>query len=304
MKVGWLLLPVCVASCSPREFSLGTPFVVERLTAEWTTSNAIRWRWTSTGEPVAFAGFELTLAPTREDLETDSARCYAITEAQSPELGDWILPETSGPSRTTGTTTIHDPGTTWFARLTYTDGSRTATTEPASGTTLPPATGELVVFHDDPPAGFTIPDTFTFGTSSPFEGTADYEYAVDCGGAATCWENLRFYDLSLDLASVPADAWDATAFVEVAVATHAPHSYWGELVLTFEACPDCRYGYRGWTLKGDGEYHVYQFPIAALTAQGARIPRAHWDSGLMELRVGAAWPTDTVVTVDDVSLRW
>jgi hypothetical protein len=301
-----------LSCCSPQEFVVGAgdgasePFSVGQFRAEWTTPNRIRWAWDSSGQPASFDDFQLVLAPTQVEVETDAASCRIISAADNAELADWFLPGTDGPARTIGSTsTGHVPGTSWFARLEWSNAGERAVSNVASATTLASPTGQQIIFHDSPPAPYTIPDTFALGTAGPYAGTSDYEYGSDCLGSDSCWENLRFSEMGFDLSSVPEALLDSTAYLEFALAYRGDAtSYWSEVSFRLTGCAPCRYGFVGWAIAADDDYAVYQVPISALRSAGQGIPLSDWRSGLDELRIGGNWSQGGFVRVDEISLSW
>ncbi len=282
------------------------PFLVSQFRAEWTTPNRIRWAWDSSGQPTSFDGFRLVLAATQAEVEAGAASCRIIAASESPELSDWLLPGTDGPARTTGTTSAeHSPASSWFARVEWSIAGQRSVSNIASATTLPSPTGQQVIFHDSPPAPYTIPDTFALGSAGPYAGTSDYEYGSDCAGSASCWENLRFSNMGFDLSSVPEPALAGAAYLEFALAYRGESpSYWSEVFVQLTACAPCRYGFAGWAIAADDQYRVYQVPISALRSAGQGIPLSDWRSGLDELRFGGNWSQGGFVRVDEVSLHW
>jgi hypothetical protein len=301
-----------MSSCSPHEFVVGAgdgapePFSVGEFRAEWTTPSTIRWAWDSSGEPLAFDGFRLAMAATRAEVEAGAPSCRVISGSENAELADWFLPRSDGPARTTGSTsTGHLPGTSWFARLEWSSGGDALVSNVASATTLAMPTGQQVIFHDTPPAPYTIPDTFALGSADPYAGTSHYEYESACLGTDSCWENLRFSEMAFDLSSVPEAALTTTAYLEFALAYRGDSaSYWSEVFVQLDACASCRYGFVGWSIAADDQYAVYQVPISALRSAGRGIPLSDWRSGLSELRIGGNWSQGGLVRIDEISLYW
>ena len=306
------LILLLLSCCSPQRFVVGAgddaaePFSVDQFRAEWTTPNRIRWAWDSSGQPATFEGFRLVLGATQAEVEAETPSCRIISAAENTELADWFLPGSDGPARTTGSTsTGHVPASSWFARVKWSIAGEWVASNVASATTLAAPTGEQVIFHDNPPAPYTIPDTFALGSAGPYAGTSDYEYGSDCLGTDACWENLRFSEMALDLSSVPEAALGSTAYLEFALAYRGDaDSYWSELFVQFTSCAPCRYGFVGWAIAADDQYAVYQVPISALRSAGQAIPLSDWRSGLDELRIGGNWSQSGFVRVDEISLHW
>jgi len=312
MRTPSKLILSLLTACTPHEFVVGSgdgaaePFQVGQFRAEWATPNRIRWAWDSSGQPTTFDGFRLVLGPTQAEVEADSPSCRIISHSENPELADWFLPESIGPARTLGSTsTGHAAGSSWFARLKWSSAGRAEVSSIASATTLASPTGEQVIFHDAPPAPYTIPETFQLGSADPYAGTSDYEYSSECLGADSCWENLRFSEMDLDLSSVPEARLTSTAYLEFALAYRGSSaSYWSEVFLGLAACAPCRYGFVGWSIAADDKYAIHQVPISALTSAGQGIPLGDWRSGLDELRFGGNWSQGGFVRVDQISLHW
>jgi hypothetical protein len=312
MRARWRLVLLSLSCCSPQEFVVGggdavaEPFAVEQLRAEWTTPGSIRWAWETRGQPAAFEGFRLVLASSRVEVETNAASCRSIDADENAELADWLLPGTEGPARTIGSTsTRHLPGTSWFARLEWSNAGQRAVSNVAQATTLMSPTGQQVIFHDSPPAPYTIPETFALGSAGPHAGSSDYEYRSNCLGAEACWENLRFSEMGLDVSGVPEASLGSSAYLEFALAYRgSAASYWSEVFVQLSACAPCRYGFVGWSIAADDQYAVYQVPIRALQGAGQSIPLSDWRSGINELRIGGQWSEGGFVRVDEISLNW
>jgi hypothetical protein len=312
MRTPLPLIVLFMSCCSPHEFVVGAgdgaaePFSVGEFRAEWATPSTIRWAWDSSGEPLVFDGFRLVLAATQAELEAGAPSRRIISMSENAELADWFLPGSDGPARTIGSTsTGHLPETSWFARLEWSSEGEAQRSNVASATTQAMPTGQHVIFHDTPPAPYTIPDTFVLGSAVPYAGTSNYEYHSDCLGTDSCWENLRFSEMAFDLSSVPEATLTTTAYLEFALAYRGDAaSYWSEVFLQFTACPSCRYGYVGWCIAADDQYAVYQVPISALRSAGRGIPLSDWRSGLSELRIGGNWSQGGLVRIDEISLHW
>jgi hypothetical protein len=301
-----------VTACSTQEFPLGSgpppaePFSLSQFRAEWSTPSQVRWAWQTRGEPVDFGGFRLVLAGSRAEVEERADTCRIITADENVELGDWILPGSDGPARTRGTTSDqHAPETTWFARLEWMSDGTPAVSEVASAVTTAGPSAELSILEDAAPSPYTIPDTFVLASNAPFSGTSNYQYASDCAGVDSCWENLRFAEMDFDLATVPESALISTGYLAFAVAYRgSAASYWSELFVQLRDCAPCRYGFVGWAIPADDQYRIYEVPLAALKRDGESMPFSAWQSGLTELRIGGNWSEGGLVRIDRVSLHW
>lgn len=309
----WLSL----VACSSRDFKVGdqpvstpdsgstTPFAVNEWRLAWQTPEQVRWSWTTTGEPIDFGGFRLVMAATPQELDASGPSVHVVAEAENPELGGWLLPNSEGPARTQATTTIgHNPGSALAARLEWLVGNETHQS-PVLTTTLPPqAANQFTIYEDEAPARYTIPDTFQSSDVTPYSGTSSYSYSSNCVDSAFCWENLRWAEMNLDVSAVPVTALDR-AFIEFALsyAGNSP-SYWSEFFLEFGSCKPCRFGEVALFFPADGRYHLYHIPLAALHNGSDIVTTDMWLSGIDEFRVGGGWANGGIVQLDRVSVRW
>ncbi len=194
------------------------------------------------------------------------------------------------------------PATAYWAVLTvYTRGEPVPRASGAAvATTRPEPVHELVVFRDETPAGYRLPDGFVRG-AHPSAGTASFDWMPGCPASGGCWENLRFKDLGLATGAVPEAAFDdGSAFLELAVENCGEPGMWSEVRAWPGSCGSSVPAIRALTLKGGCGYQVLQLPLRDFEG----MTFARFSQGLCEVGVGSSWTQGQRVSVDEVRVRW
>ena len=283
--------------------------IVEDLMVSWATPNVIRWQWTLGGALDELDHFELAVGTSAAEAVDRTGSVRIIAAPENPELAFARRPRTGAMDPVVDTMTFdHLPGTTYFAVLSAVHRAGTvSSTNVASTTTQVEALREVVIIRDADTAGYSIPGTFVYSTTAPYAGTHHYEYSAPCSApASACFEILRRQDLAQDVSAVDAVSFDATAFVEFALAAEGPEdSHWSEVrVMMGPAASRGLYIHSGFSVRADGNYRVYQIPLRALQSGGVTMPFAVMADPMFEFGVGALWSSDGFVRMDEVRLRW
>jgi hypothetical protein len=294
--------------------------VVSELSAEWTTPHQIRWHWTAEGEPDRLLHYELVTGPTREAVLARGPDTQRWTAAVNPELGRFLLPKTTGVDPVRGTTTDqHAPRMQVFAQVIATDTSGVeSVSNVASARTQEPATHEIVVLSEDVLRGYSIPGGFDPSGAAPYRGGLHYRYDVDCpDGDPECWYVLRRQGLGVEIDGdlLTRGNYETTAYLEVAVKiTGATPPWWSEFWIWYtdddhdESDADLSRiaVYTGWTLRADGQYHVWEVPLRAFHRwQGQSIPYDEIVAyPLYQFAVSGSWTNGSQIDVDEIRIRW
>jgi len=286
-------------------------FEVTNLRSDWTTPNVIHWRWDRSGEASDFGELRLVVAESMEDVLAESGTAVVFDSSVNPELGVYLLLRTGTPDPVVQTLTDgHEPATRYHARLTALDSAgRRRVSNVATATTAPAPIDELVLFSDDAPPGYPLPDTIDRVTDAPFAGTHHlrYEHASCPSGADACWEAVRWQRMNLDPPAFSEGTFATTAYLELALAHDSPTPpYWTELWMFLGSEGD----YTGWlfapfTARNDDAYQVIQVPLRVLeTSAGVPLTYADTRNPVDQFRVGGLWEVGTTVRVDEVRIRW
>jgi hypothetical protein len=292
----------------------GTPgpgaIQVTDLHVVWTTPNWIRWEWASEGTPDELLRYELVTGTSAEDVESRTGSAIVWTAEQNPELGRFFLPATGGEDQVIATMTDeHLPSTEYYGALTAVDtANRRSTSNVAAGRTSDPPGHELVIFSDEATPGYSIPDTFVLSDRDPYAGTHHYDYQLESCAEPTepmCFEILRRQGLGTDLTGITQGAFSTTAYVELALASGGPTpSYWSQLRIQVGTDGDAdSYLLGAWTIRADGDYRLYQFPLRAIGWDGP-MPYEALARGLHELGVGGNWTAGVPTMVDEIRIWW
>lgn len=287
----------------------GSPAItVGGLKAAWATPRMIRWSWSAGGSGAAHQRFELVTARSAADVISGAGTARRWTGKDNPELDHFTLPHTGASDPVVSTLTDgHDPATTYHAQLHAIDTQgRRSSSAVVSVTTAPATQSSVVVFADADTKGYSIPAGFKRSTTHPYQGSHHYSYTASCGASkSACWENLRRQDVKLPL-SIGAAAHGSSALYEFAVACSGEHSYWSDLSLRFGGMSSELWHFKGWTLRCDGSYRLYQVPLRALSRQPqGPLPVAEVNKGLFEFNtVGGRWTDGSWVHVDEIRIRW
>lgn len=287
----------------------GAAVRVSDLRTAWTTPNQIRWSWAADGDGDTLLRYELVTGASEAEVRSGTA-ITVWNEARNPELGRFLLPHTGAGDPVVATTTDgHAPDTVVYAQLFAIDsaGHRSASNIAAARTTPAPL-AEAVVFSEAELPGYSIPDTFQLAQTPGYDdGAFTYRYTSACTGASSeCWENLRRYELGVDLSAISAGNFATTAYLELAVrVVDADVPWWSEVWLAFDpACSECVARYDGWTLRADDEWQLVQVPLRVLALDGRPLTHAELADGLFAFNVGASWTDGAVIDVDEIRIRW
>jgi len=305
----------------------GQPLCTPRITADnfregWRTPNTVGWRWDADpdGKEDDLAGYRVVVGPSEEAVaseDPDATRTF--TQADSPELGAFLLHRTEDVIVEFTITDGFEPSDTPFGRLIALDiancpfKSNIAAASPA----VPPA-GRIPFFDNSGLAvqAGTQPASYVVESGCGSEGI---DLCLSCGSdCRNDTANLkidRHYtseELQTEM-EVGAGTLNAAtfpdAYLEVKIATDAPAPYWGEWWIRAHASdPETMiFRLKPFPVSHSGTYRTYQLPLrilvegdTALTAD-ALLNQA---DGIDQINVGAPWQGSTFVHVDDVSLRW
>jgi hypothetical protein len=279
----------------------GGDFFATDLHVEWATPNTIRIAWKKNGSVDDFGRYELRVWPVGrcDDLRV-------VTAADNPELGVARFP---GESYFVEFTNVRDleEGTNYLLQLLVEDwsGARSAT-EVLNARTAGATSNELVIVADEPTPGYSIPPSFVFSTRNPFVGTGHYEYRSVCGDTR-CFEQLRRQNLGLPTSELSfVDPWSIHYEFAVAVEEAASSSFFSQVRLWFgqDGATGDLLVYYPFSIAADGQYRVYQFPIGALLDTEEEPAAVDLSAGLYEFTVAGEWADGSLVSVDQVRLRW
>lgn len=288
---------------------------VSDLRADWATPNVIHWSWTlgADDQPDLLTGFTLVVAETEEDVLTGEGTARSISADDNPELGAYMLRNTTDPNPVDHTMSYgHDPATTYYARLIARDASgRVSTTEIAERRTQEPSTGGRIDLFVDAPVPSVLPLDLTFEARCGDGGGACYQWTAPptCPEDGTCYENLRLRNLPVTLADeIAPGPLETTAYLEYRVAIEGTiPAYWSEARIWFSGAPG-PHGVRGFTTRatpGDDGGRTYQLPLRIFTRGSAGAVR-HDDlaTSLQEVGVGGRWAPGSVVRFRNVRVFW
>ncbi len=292
-------------------------FTVVSFAADWSTPNAIHWRWEVQGEASDFRAYEVWIADTAAAVD-DPATAVVFDGDVNPELDRFELRNSGDADLVEATITdALSPGTEYFARLHVLDtaGGRTTSANVAvRSTTAAPIDG-VVVFGDESPfpPGYPLPACYVRSDAAPYGGTTHhFELAHFCSAGGTsscieadtaepeCWENLRWEGLEVAIAQL--DAGDFTdAYLELAIAVDPPgdaigHGWWSTVGVRVG---DQNRSFSPLTIRADGEYRLVQVPLAQMGTTHAELA-----GQIQGARVGSTWHTGSVIRVDEAWIRW
>ena len=250
----------------------------EDFRAEWATSNAIRFRWTPTGDRTQLVRYELRVAASLDELGTGSARVYAT--AENPELGGFALPRTGVTEDLVDGTTAWGltPQRSYVAQLLVFDTSlcvfRTPTVGRATTFDLP---DKVVLFEDVRASNYLpssirdVPDVGDGGPGRHLEWTPNLDPECIATPHTSCGNFLRLRDLSTDLEPVTGGSF-TTAFVELKVANEStvPHFYAHLRLMLVDDAGGCGevYSFVPFAMPATGSYYRVQVPLSAFKGQG------------------------------------
>jgi hypothetical protein len=280
---------------------------VSNLRADWSTPAMVRWTWEASGPRARFKAYMLITGESAADVLSRTGSAVVWTGAQNPELEVYTLPPAGTDPAVSTLTDGHKAATTYLAQLIATDvDGGTTSTLLATTTTAPMPADQLVIFSEVDTPGYSIPDAFTFTTGvDAYLGTHYYEYLSSCPpGEASCWENLRRSEVQLSTAALPAASFD-DVFLEFAVACTGATNWWTDVWLRFNNSSGVFWHFKGWTLRCDGEYRLYQIPLPVFDSGTASLQHPEAAGLLYEFMiVGGDWTANSRVRVDEVRLRW
>ena len=280
---------------------------VANLRVAWTTPNWIRWEWESEGAADDLMSFELVTGPTEQDVLQRTSAATVWTADQNPELGRFFLSAVGGEDPVVVTLTDqHDPGTEYYGQLTAIDtsGQRSKSNVAGGRTTDPPNTSVIIFSEDD--VGWSVPSGVVLSSRNPYAGTYHYDFVMTCDdGEIACFENPGRQGINSDPLDISLGAFSTTAFVEFALATEGPAiSYWSQVRMSFVDQTSKLYYYPAWTLRSDGEYHLYQIPLREFTNDEGDLSYDIVALGVYEFNVGGVWSDGVYTSFDEVRIRW
>lgn len=290
------------SGCSPK-------IDLQNFRVEWTTPNAIRWAWDAAGTVADFSAYELVVAENEADLATRGGSAAVFTVSENPELGELIMPDSNSPTDDYVRNTIsdgHQPKTAYHGQLHALDNAGCAFVTPAvQAVTTDVPTGELELFSDAPPPS-TLPAEYAVSDQEPFAGSACLSFTDPSCSAASCYENLKVFLTGENTAGLLSQNQFVTkAYLELSVSISSnAHSYWSQVWLML-ADTDDLWRLEPMVLRAGGSYRTYQIPLRALTQSNVPLDYATFEaSGISGFNVGGLFTPDSVVRVDEVSVKW
>ncbi len=227
-----------------------------------------------------------------------------VLSVENPELGVYSKP--GGLTIQETTTFNHTPDSPVFVRLVAVDTSgRTRATNIAEARTAPESNDAVLIFADEETAGYSIPSHFALSDADPFAGTRSYEATHTCPPMEEfCWEHYRRQAIGIDLSALGPDDLQS-AFLEWSTQLTGPTSYYSS-VRVMLGPPDGHqlYAREGFTLRGDGRYRTYQWPLRDLVNPDRPLDYATLADGLFEFGVGGTFAAGTTIRWDEVRLRF
>lgn len=285
------------------------------LRSDWQTPNSLHWRWTLVGEQADFAELTLVIAENEEDLLAQTGTARVIDRTERASLGVYYRRRTSGEEDLVDSvfTDQHTPNTRYVAQMIATDslGNTSRSNIAPATTTIAPLPGAgLVLFSDDRPRGYPLPEVppVTLSTEAPHEGTHHIEYVqTECpGGEPLCFENIRWQDLRAGAPAFTGGSF-GLAYLEMAVEIDAVEpSFWSEIGINLHVeGPDETWLFKPFVPRyGDG-YHIIQVPLRVLDRGGESLTFEHLAARSVNgFRLGAIFPVRTRVRIDEVAIRW
>ncbi len=296
----------CAPGASPTE--PGPPSItVSNLHVGWTTPNWIRWQWDAEGLPDGLLGYELVTGETEADVVSRTGSAVIWTADQNAELGRFLIPAVDGEDPVVVTLTDgHLPSKQYFGQLVAIDtAGRRSSSNVAGGRTTDPPNSSAVIFSEDD-VGWSVPPGVELSDRFPYAGTYHYDYLRTCAsGAPACFENPGRQGVERGPFNISLGAFSTTAFIEFALATEGPEiSYWSQVRLIFSTTDKEIYLYPAWTLRSDGEYHVYQIPLRAFLDGEESMPHEVLQFALWEFNIGGKWSDGAYTSFDEVRIRW
>ena len=281
---------------------------VHELAAAWTTPNQVRWAWKPEGDPDDLAEYVLLTGPTETSVQGDDDSATRWTSRELPELGRFLRPRTGNPEPVSAVTTYaHAPDTMIYARLIAIDTQgRRFRSGIARSRTAPAPAGAIVLFEDDPPGGYSLPDDFALASTAPRSGERHFRYTARCP-EPPCWANLRRKNLAHSLEAVAPGVFSTTAHIELSIAVDGTGpAWWSALRLWLgDGNDESLIAYfDGFAVTSDGHYHTLQVPLRAFHLDGRPLTHDRLAAGLHEWGVGGSWPDGATVRIDDVAIRW
>lgn len=291
-------------------------FVIDSVSADWATPNSIHWVWDAQGAAEDFFAFEIRLATSTAALD-DGTDVLLFDRDTNPELGRYVLDDTRGVDLVRGTVTDGlEPMTDYYARLTVLDtaGGQVSSSNIAVDSTPPLATQAVVIFSEQPPAGFAAPPCFSRSDDAAFDGEFAYSInvaceaidALGCSGQpaqAECFDFVRWQGLGVDLGVGLGGGAFANAYLEFSLAIEPPpelpgEAWWTQIRVMGEDGSLGSYQ-PGPVFRADGMYRMYQIPLPQFGLTDSQL-----GSMLRELHIGSSWDTGSTIRVDEARLRW
>lgn len=281
-----------------------------QLQTQWTTSYSAAFSWIFAGDEQRFDHFELWIALSLAELESETGSTQKLGPEELPELGWYQLPNTSGFDPVSHTV-VHGllPDTQYFVQLSaLSNDGQVARSEPVTARTLALPNHEIVIFSERDTDGYSIPAGMYLSDQSPYGGQYHYRWDNDCeDGEDRCFENLRRQDFALSMASL-GEADFAHAYFEVAIANPGDQpSPWSQLGLTFFREADQSeqvFVVSPLTFAVMPGYQLWQVPLRAFSHAGLPLDFEDMSGDLVEFRVGGSWCDDTAIDLDEIRIRW
>lgn len=265
------------------------------------TTNSITWTWPAEALEGEVMGYNLRFSTDVELVRSGGGDEWGATD--DGNLAYRVSPHGPG---TVNRTTVTGLGaaTTYHARLyAHFSGVGPVAVAEGSGATLPEPAGRLVIFEEELPAeavrvNFQPPET----AGHALEGTrALWLYAE--GGA---WQESIVRELGINVEEIGAERWELgflEYYVDLDFAGETLPVYFIETSLGGALAHTFVHEYTA--LPARAGWHRVQIPLRALLSEGAAPCTVAGLGGLVDsLGLAAAWPNDSVVFVDEISIRY
>jgi hypothetical protein len=275
----------------------------------WTTPNSIAWRWDALGNGADFGGYRLHYG--RGEGPNAGSEVIELSSEQNPELGLWEAPYTGDTFLIQLTMAQElEPETLYWARLEARDATGCSYESPivtATTSQAPPLDQVGLVVFDDalPPNVWTGPaeanDLVKTDPDKAYAGTSYIEWTSD----GTSGENIQIVEYDFPFSTVGENI-DRSAFLEFAVyLDQSSNSYYSRVFIDGSA-PTVWRGARleGFTVKADGQYHLFQIPVRAFSMDDGG-PLYTGADHFQKFGFGCSpFLSGAVIRLDQIRMRW
>lgn len=288
--------------------------VVRDLKVAWTAPATVRWEWTVAGKAADFQAYEVATATTADDLAKRAGSFEVVSGNDRPEVRTFDARggTKEGTFVVWTTTSVRGANTRQVMQVKATDVRGRSTSTAVVAVVSSAVADSTKLIFDGSVAKTAKPADFQYRT--PVGGPNAYVLVVDCGagaGASPCAKRAELTDLGIDLASGGAfNAADfAAAFVQVELEGNVSVASF-DSVLSVDVgngCPDCRYGYPGFTQSGVAKTTL-QVPLRELrNAKGEALTQqllATKNFQIFGLSFSGTWKQGALLRLLDARIRW